>query len=1516
VEPGRGAEIGPARDDVLKGFHPAVAEWFKRRYPAGPTPAQSEGWAAIASGVDTLIAAPTGSGKTLAAFLVAIDRCYRAAESGGDRRGTDVVYVSPLRALTVDVSENLRRPLLEIAEVARDLGLEPPHVQVAVRNGDTPASERSAMLRKRPEIVVTTPESLYILLTSARGREMLATVRTVIVDEIHALARDKRGSHLALSLERLDRLVESAAPPTSGGASLAASRPVRIGLSATQRPISTIARLLVGVGPERTSASGEARCTIVDVGHRRRLDVAIELPDDELGAVSTLEQMASVLERIASHIADHRTTLVFVNTRRMAERVAHQLAERLGEDSVQAHHGSLSMDRRLRVEARLRAGELRAVVATASLELGIDVGPVELVCQLGSPRSIATFLQRVGRAQHHVGGIPVGRLYPLTRDELVECTALLAAVRAGDLDAVIPPVAPLDVLAQQLVAECAASETDGCAEAELLELVRRSAPYGDLSAEDFESVVDLVSQGVITGRGRRGAHLHRDGVNGVLRPRRGARLTAVTSGGAIPDVADFRVVLEPEETLVGTVNEDWAIESMAGDVFLLGSATWRIRRVEPGTVRVVDAEGASPSVPFWLGEAPARTAELSEAVSELRRKLEAVLGAAGPAHADAGPVEPGAAAGGVQSAIELVETLAGVDRAVAQQVVAYLAAGYKELGALPTTDRFVIERFFDDTGGMQLVVHSPRGARINRALGLALRKRFCKTFDFELQAAASDDAVVLSLGPQHSFPLEEVLGFLSPATVRDTLIQAVLPTPMFGSRWRWNLSRSLVAPRYRGSRRVPPAIQRMEADDLMAAVFPALAACQENVSGPIEIPEHPVVRQTLDDCCTEAMDLAGLTDVLVKLRSGEVVAHCVDTVIPSVLSEEILNGRPYTFLDDAPLEERRTRAVTTRRGLPLEARDLAALEPGTVAGVLEQARPELRSAEELHDLLCSLVLGPPSEEWTGWMDALVAAGRAMRLQLPGSGTRWVAVERREIASALGDGALFDPDLRLDTGSPQAPCPRDEALVVAARGHLEILGPVTAEELSASIGTGTKGEVRSALARLVGEGSVLACRIAQRAGAEEEPAERFCARHLLARIHAAMRDGSRRSVEAVSPQQFMRFLLGWQHVGPGNRLMGSGGVVEVIEQLQGYEAAVEVWESSIFPTRIAGYHAALLDEWCARGEVSFGRLTLRPADRLGSAPRRGGATPSPATPISLFRRDDLDWLLVAARDGAVAEPPSVGAGVEVIEVLRRHGALFVTDICQLTGRMPGEVAEALWDGMARGLLTADGFQAVRALLSGRGRWARTSSVTGATTPLLTAPGRSRPGLPRPGRVRPRVRPAMSGGRWSILGDGLTTAASLEDASVSGAGGLAAGTDRAGLDPDELAEAVAGQLLARWGVVFRDLLSRESLAVAWRDVLWAFRRLEARGVVLGGRYVAGFTGEQFALPEAAEQLRSVARRPADGVSVQLSAADPLNLTGVVLPGPRIPAQHARAITLKDGVVDRAGTEPRGLPGSAGS
>jgi ATP-dependent Lhr-like helicase len=1426
---------------VLDSFHPAVRAWFERRFPDGPTAPQEGGWREIASGNDTLIAAPTGSGKTLAAFLVCIDRmCHagpRAAEADPPR-GPQVVYVSPLKALAVDIQQNLDAPLREIGEVAAELGLTVPDIQVAVRTGDTAASERAAMLRKPPDFLVTTPESLYLLATSQRSREMLRGVQTVIVDEIHAVAGNKRGSHLSITLERLAHLADG---------------PVqRVGLSATQRPIETIARLLVGAGADRSGADGSPRCAIVDSGHRRELDLALHMPDDELEAVPTSEQMGQILDLIAAEVQQRKTTLVFVNTRRMAERVAHQLGERLGEDQVAAHHGSLSAGRRKRVEARLRAGDLRALVATASLELGIDVGPVELVCQIGSPRSFATFLQRVGRSNHTLSGIPTGRLYPTSRDELVECAALLRGVRAGRLDAIIVPQHPLDIVAQQAVAECAAEDwpEDG-----LFELIRGAAPFADLSREDFDEVIGMVSEGIRTGRGRRAAYLHRDQVNGQLRARRGARLAALTSGGAIPELGDYRVVAEPDETPVGTVNEDWAIESQAGDVFLLGTTSWRIRKVEPGTVRVVDAHGAPPSAPFWLGEAPGRTVELSDEVSRLRQEIAERLRPAdrdGPADAQAAdwPAAAAAAADAAAAACRWLETGCGIEQVAAEQIVQYLGTGLAELGTLPTMDSIVLERFFDPSGGMQLVGHVPYGARLNRALCLALRKRFCVTFDFELQAAASDDAILLSLGPQHSFPLERVPKFLASKTVETVVRQAVLNAPLFPARWRWNLNTSLTVLRMRGGKKNPPAIQRMESDDLMAAVFPTLAACQENVpAGPLDIPDHPLVHQTLEDCLHEAMDIEGLKELVGKIESGTVSVVVRDTTEPSVLAHEILNGRPFTYLDDAPLEERRSRQVTLRRGLPVEARDLARLDPAAIERVREQVRPEVRDADELHDLLMTVLGHRPEAQWQTWFGALVAAGRAVTLRAPG-GDLWCAVERRPRLEALFPGAEATPD----HPSPAAAAEHDPDEVAAQmlRGHLEYLGPSTVADLSHATGLGGSDVLR-ALVRLETEGFAL-----QGHFTAPDSSDEYCARRVLARIHAYTRERKRREIEPVTARDYMRFLLRWQHVTPDSRLEGRFGVVPVIEQLQGFELAAGAWES-ILASRIDGYRAEWLDDACLSGQVTWGRLSVRSSEP-DATPRRGGLTPSRATPITLTIRDDLPWLLTAARGDRHPAPPGPGRTQDVLEALAGHGALFPSDLVTLTRRLPTEVEEALWDGVARGLVTADGFRAIRSLLGRRA--------------FSTARGRRL-------RQAGRGRVAGSAGRWSLLPE--ATAAE---------------------DPDELAEAVAEQLIARWGVVFRDLMTRENIAVSWRDLLWAMRRMEARGTIRGGRFVSGFSGEQFALPEAVDALRSVRKLKLTGERVKISAADPLNLAGIVLPGPRVPALPTNSVTYVDGIVAAEG------------
>ena len=1356
-----------------------VRTWFERRFPDGPTEAQTGGWPSIAAARHTLICAPTGSGKTLAGFLAAIDAFYQAHEAGeAIEDATRVVYLSPLKALAVDVHTNLEEPLAEIADVARELGYEPAPITVAVRTGDSTSWERQMMIRRPPNLLVTTPESLYLYLTAERSRDTLATVETVIVDEIHALARDKRGSHLSLSLERLQAVTELP--------------PVRIGLSATVKPVETAASLLVG--------AGEPHPTVVDSGHRRRLDLSLELPDGELEAAISGDQFDEILDRIAAHVAGHRTTLVFVNTRKLSERVAHQLGERLGQDQVAAHHGSLSRERRQRVERRLRAGDLQALVATASLELGIDVGPVELVCQIGSPHSIATFLQRVGRANHHRTGVPRGIMYPTTRDELVECAALLVAVRRGRLDALHPPEQPLDVLAQQIVAEAAARGDDGVAEDELFDLVTRAWPYRRLTREEFEEVVDLISDGIETGRGRRMAYLHRDRVNGRLRGRRGARLATLTSGGAIPETGDYRVLMEPGDVLVGTVNEDFAIESQQGDVFLLGTHPWQIVQVSNGVLRVRDATGKHPTIPFWLGEAPGRTDELSEEVSRLRSGVAERLDA-----------------GGRQAAIRHVQDVSDLDLVAAALVVDYLAAGRAGLGGvLPTHDDIVFERFFDETGGMQLIIHAPLGVRINRALGLGLRKKFCLTFDFELQAAASNDAALLSLGPQHSFPLEDVPAFLRSHSVEDAVSQAVLRSPMFTARWRWNLNRSLAVLRRKGGRINPFNLQRMESDDLMAAVFPSLAACQDNApAGPVEIPNHPLVRETLGDCLGEAMDIEGLKALLRRFEEGTVRLHFLDTVEPSVLAHEILNGAPFTYLDeDAEIGERRSRAVPLRRGLPVEARELGRLDPGAIERVRAEATPDVRNPDELHDVLVSLVAARPRREWADPFELLKSAGRSFEVHRPDQADiLWGATERRTEVEALFPAARFVPDHPLPSGLVPvlAGEAADEAAITLVRGHLDVSGPLTVDELAGATGL-SPSKATIALEALRGRGFAVSGRF------EPERGEQWCARRLLARIHGYTRERRRAAVRPISQEEWEGFLQSWWHAAPATRLHGRAGLAEVIEQLQGFEWPAGEWER-ILAERVDSYRPEWLDDLCLSGEVVWGRLSVLEPVADGDDPGPGQAgrsskTPSRRTPITFMLRQDLPWLLQAHRGAVTPAEPGGGCGREVLGALRGRGALFHSELQSTTNRLPSEVEEGLWDGVARGLITSDGFNAVRSLLNARTRFAR----------------RQRP-HPRPGsRGRRGTWRQGVEGRWTLL-----PAAEPID------------------DIEGLAETVAWQLLARWGVVFRDVYLKERLAVPWREILWALRRLEARGLIRGGRFVTGVTGEQFASEATAPLLR---------------------------------------------------------------
>jgi ATP-dependent Lhr-like helicase len=1498
----------------LSWAHPLVAEWFTAKFGT-PTEPQGQGWPHILAGRTTLISAPTGSGKTLAAFLACIDRLVRKALAGDLHDRTEVLYISPLKALGNDIQKNLEVPLGEILQMAGERGLLMPQIRTAVRTGDTLAHERRAMLKCPPHILVTTPESLYILLTAEKSRAILRDVETVIVDEIHAVADDKRGAHLTLSLERLEALTHRP--------------PVRIGLSATQKPIEDVAHFLTG--------NGRPDPIIVNIGHRRTLDLAVEIPATLLGPIASNEMWEEIYTRIVELSEQHRSTLIFVNTRRLVERVAHHLAERIGEDNVGAHHGSLSRKLRLAAEKKLKDGQIKVLVATASLELGIDIGTVDLVIQISSPRAIAVALQRVGRSGHWRGAVPKGRFFVTTRDDVLECAALVRAIRHGDLDRLMIPDAPADVLAQQIVATCAAGSArvartllsaeiaeansavgqgfssegripfsanpedvhsgnataggtpdfststrtgvsaphepgphdQGWDEDEMFALIKRAYPYRNLSRELFDSIIEMLSEGIAARRGRYGAYIHHDRVNRKLRARRGARLAAITSGGAIPETALFNVVAEPEGIMVGTLDEDFAIESMAGDIMLLGNTSWRIRRVEgkSGRVLVEDAHGAPPTVPFWNGEAPARTEELSFHVAELRREISERLKGISPVALS--PKTP-----------QVAETIAwlaeecGLDESAASQSIQYVLEGRAVLGDVPTQSTVIAERFFDEAGGMQLVIHSPFGARINKAWGLALRKRFCRSFNFELQAAATDNGLNIALAEQHSFPLGDVFHFLNAETVQPILEQAALAAPVFGTRWRWDANRALALLRFQGGKKVPPQIQRMRSDDLLASVFPDVAACQENIVGNIQIPDHPLVKEVMKDVLTEAMDIDGLKELLRRMEDGRIRCIAVDTPVPSQFSHEILNANPYAYLDDAPLEERRARAVEMRRILPESVlEEVGKLDPAAIEQVREEAWPDVRDADELHDVLHTLIAFPvacsaadhggtgaparpverSSTDWQPLFDQLSAQGRATTAQI-GDRPYWVAAERGRAFAKLFPGVQFAVQ-----EFEVADISFDDALLACVTGWMSHLGPVTAGELGEMLGLAAP-EIEKTFLRMEASGAILrgkfthtVSRTGMSVPHEHLPPEHeWCDRRLLARIHRLTVATLRKQIEPVTPAQFMRWLLRWQHVAPGSQVQGERATLEVLRQLQGFEIPANAWERQVLARRIADYDPKWLDQLCFTGAVGWGRLSPHPAT-IESSNSNGTKSqrrviPTSVAPITFFVREDADWM--TPHDSIAGAQGLSETARQVLEFLRQRGASFFADIVRAIGKLKAEIETGLWELVAGGVVTADGFDNLRSLIDPK---RRAGQGSGRTT-----------------------RPRHSAGRWAILH-----------------------TDSA-VERDRVVEATCWMMLKRYGVVFRDLLAREANLPKWRELQIAFRRLEARGEIRGGRFVDGFTGEQFALPAAVESLRATRKIPPGVDVVTLSAADPLNLVGVIVPGERVPAISGRTVSYRDGVA----------------
>jgi ATP-dependent Lhr-like helicase len=1500
--------------EPLSWAHPLVAEWFTAKFGT-PTEPQEQGWPHILAGRTTLISAPTGSGKTLAAFLACIDRLVRKALAGDLHDRTEVLYISPLKALGNDIQKNLEIPLGEILQMAGERGLLMPQIRTAVRTGDTLAHERRAMLKNPPHILVTTPESLYILLTAEKSRAILRDVETVIVDEIHAVADDKRGAHLTLSLERLEALTHRP--------------PVRIGLSATQKPIEDVAHFLTG--------NGRPDPVIVNIGHKRTLDLAVEIPATLLGPIASNEMWEEIYTRIVELSEQHRSTLVFVNTRRLVERVAHHLAERIGEENVGAHHGSLSRKLRLTAEKKLKEGQIKVLVATASLELGIDIGTVDLVIQISSPRAIAVALQRVGRSGHWRGAVPKGRFFVTTRDDLMECASLVRAIRHGDLDRLMIPDSPLDVLAQQIVATCAAGggnarvertllsanaadansrnatarreldfsagtrtgvsephepglpESDqGWDEDAMFALVKRAYPYRNLSRETFDSVIEMLSEGIASRRGRYGAYIHHDRVNRKLRARRGARLAAITSGGAIPETALFNVVAEPEGGMIGTLDEDFAIESNAGDIMLLGNTSWRIRRVEGKTGRVLveDAHGAPPTVPFWLGEAPARTQELSLHVAELRREISERLHGISPVALS--PKTP-----------QVAETIAwlgeecGLDESAATQSIQYILEGRAVLGDVPTQSTVIAERFFDEAGGMQLVIHAPFGARINKAWGLALRKRFCRSFNFELQAAAIDNGLNIALAEQHSFPLGDVFHFLNAETVQPILEQAALASPIFGTRWRWDANRSLALLRFQGGKKVPPQIQRMRSDDLLASVFPDVAACQENIVGDIQIPDHPLVKEVMKDVLTEAMDIEGVKELLRRMEDGRIRCIAVDTPVPSQFSHEILNANPYAYLDDAPLEERRARAVEMRRILPESVlEEVGKLDAAAIEQVREEAWPDVRDADELHDVLHTLIAFPVSDPHSGYGETGILAGLVERsstlwqtffAQLSAHGRAavaavgnrryWVAAERVKAFSKLFPGSEFEG---AGAEIAVADLSHDDSLLACVTGWMSHIGPVTSAELSELLGF-SASEVEKALLRMEASGAILRGKFTDTAdtrtrvsaphgqGQHEHapPEHEWCDRRLLARIHRLTVATLRKQIEPVKAAQFMRWLLRWQHLAPESQLQGERATLEVLRQLQGFEVPANAWERQVLARRIADYDPKWLDQLCLTGAVGWGRLSPHPAtidssNGNGEKTNRRRVIPTSVAPITFFVREDADWM--TPHDSVENAQGLSDVARQVLEYLRQRGASFFADIVRATGRLKAEIETGLWELVAGGVVTADGFDNLRSLIDPK---RRAGQGSGRTT-----------------------RPRHSAGRWAILH-----------------------TDSA-VERDRVVEATCWMMLQRYGVVFRDLLVRESNLPKWRELQIAFRRLEARGEIRGGRFVDGFLGEQFALPVAVESLRATRKLPPSGEVITISAADPLNLVGVIVPGERVPAISGRVVSYRDGVAleDEPGLQSR--------